>query len=122
MSALVTALELQFLRRDPSAKVLFATLQKFRFLAHSRASPCRSAAASGVISLKDRVAILFRSNSKTLSEPLRGVLTTLTGSWFNETGKKRLERHTARFYVTSQKLAWGDHHPHKMPAKFHDRQ
>lgn len=65
MTALATALEIQLLRRDPSAKVLFATLQKFRFLAHSRASPCRSAAASGVISLKDRVAILLRSNSKT---------------------------------------------------------
>lgn len=80
MTALVTALELQFLRRDPNAKVLFATLQKFRFLAHSRASPCRSAAASGVISLKDRVAILFRSNPKTQSEAVRSVLTALTRS------------------------------------------
>lgn len=121
MTALATALEIQLLRRDPSAKVLFATLQKFRFLAHSRASPCRSAAASGVISLKDPDAILFRSNPKTQSEALRRVLTAFTRSCFNGTGKMRLERHTARFYVTSQKLAWGDLRSHRMPAKFHNR-
>ncbi|MCV4594048.1 hypothetical protein OFC51_33915, partial [Escherichia coli] len=44
-------------------KCSIETPWKFRFLAHSRASPCRSAAASGVISLKDPDGILFRSNS-----------------------------------------------------------
>lgn len=50
-----------------------------------------------LLSEKDPDTILFRSNPKTQSEAVRSVLTAFTRSWFNGTGKVRLERHTARF-------------------------